>query len=796
MATKLNWKDRVRNPDCELCPLHEGAEWVCLMGSGKKSAEVMICGEAPGAREDEEHRAFVGSAGKLLTELLEEAGLDRESCYITNAAKCRPPDNRAPTRKEIKTCGETYLVQELDAVRPKYTLALGNSSLQALTGRSGISKHRGKLHRSRLHDTPVFATYHPAAALRNPRLEPEIRADFQRFARIILGTDEVPKTKVRIIRTTKQLRWLLRQLNQAEVISYDIETTGLEEWRDGSRLVSIGFTWRVGEAAVVPLHHVSTPWANPDKVLRALKGPMERRECKYVAHNGKFDSRWLARKGIFVTQTFDTMLAAHLLDENRAKSLEVLSNLLLGAGKKDGGLDKSNLYNEPLKKVCIYNGYDTDLTFRIYMILREQLKEEPRLARVFQKLMMPASNSLTKVERVGINVDDDNLDAAWDLAEGNLKKLELFMAQHGGEGVNYNSPKQIAEWFFEDLGLPVLERTKTDAPSTNESVLQRLQKDHPAPKALLKWRKWNKRVNTYLKPWEEHRDPVGRIHPGYHLYGTVTGRLSSSGPNLQQVPRDPIMRGCLGAKHGWAFVEADYSQIELRIVAMLARERRMLRRFLAGEDIHLGTAVDIIGKRPGDVTSEERKRAKAVNFGFVYGMGAPKFVTYARDSYDVEVSREESEEVRRRFFETYPALIPWHDRQRRLAERYGRVYSPTGRIRHLPDVRSRDREVRAEALRQAINSPVQCFASDLMLLSLVRLDKLLPYHRARIVGSIHDALLFEVAREHLEETCRLIKAVMEDLTEVKRKFGVDITVPIEAEVKVGQYWGRCEPWKG
>jgi len=752
----------------------------------------MICGEAPGAREDEEHRAFVGAAGKLLDELLEEAGLDRESVYITNAAKCRPPDNRTPTRKEIKTCAEQYLIRELSVVRPAFTLALGNSALQALTGRSGITKHRGKTHKSRLHDTPVFATYHPAAALRNPRLEPEVRADFARFGRIVRGVDETPKTKVRIIRTTKQLRWLLRELGQAEVISYDIETTGIQEWADGARIVTISFTWRAGEAAVVPLHHNESPWRDPDRVLAHLKPALEQRRCKYVAHNGKFDARWLARNGVFVNQTFDTMLAAHLLDENRAKSLEVLSNLLLGTGKKDDNLDKSNLYNEPLRKVCIYNGYDTDLTLRIYEILRKQLQEEPRLARVFQKLMMPASNALTKVERAGIHVAEENLEDAWIQATTALTKLEKFMAKHGGEGVNYNSPKQLAVWLFEELELPILERTKTDAPSTNESVLQRLQKEHPVPKALLKWRKWNKRLTTYLRPWSSLRDSTSRIHPNYNLFGTVTGRLSSSSPNLQQVPRDPVMRGCLGAAPGYVFVEADYSQVELRIAAMLARERRMLRRFMAGEDIHLGTAVDILGKRPEDIDSEERKKAKAVNFGFLYGMGAPKFTTYARDNYDVDVSREEAEETRRRFFETYPALVPWHDRQRRLAERYGRVYSPIGRIRHLPDVRSRDKEVRAEALRQAINSPVQSLASDLMLLSLVRLDKMWDYRTARIVGSVHDSILFEVGAHDLAEACATIKAVMEDLGEVKRKFGLDITVPIEVEIKVGQYWGRGE----
>jgi DNA polymerase-1 len=223
---------------------------------------------------------------------------------------------------------------------------------------------------------------------------------------------------------------------------------------------------------------------------------------------------------------------------------------------------------------------------------------------------------------------------------------------------------------------------------------------------------------------------------------------------------------------------------------MIANERNMLRAFALGEDLHLKTAVETTGKRPQDITAEERKKAKAVNFGFLYGMGAKKFTLYARDNYGVEVTLAEAERVRDRFFESYPRLRSWHDRQRRLAERYCRVQSPIGRVRHLPDMRSEDQNIRAESERQAINSPVQSLASDLMLVSLTRLDQTLDGRVARIVGSVHDALLFEVREEHVEETCQRIKEIMEDMDYVKKTFGADITVPIEVELKVGQHWGE------
>ena len=789
-----DWRDKIREPNCTLCSLHEDAEHVCLMGDGTKHAKIMVVGEAPGAREDEEHRAFVGAAGKLLDEILREAGINRSECYITNAAKCRPPDNRTPTRTEVKTCSEEYLVREWQKVSPNFVLLLGNSALQAVLGKSGITKHRGTP--IQMGKATVLPTFHPAAALRNPSYGGPLRADVQRFARMVRGeAAKAPPTRVRIIRNVAQFKWLRRQLMQADLISFDIETTGLDEQEEGSRIVSIGFSWEEGQAAVLPLWHSQSKWTRRayDTLLRALKPTLERKDAKYIAHNGKFDCRWLAHFGIYVNLTFDTMLAAHMLEENRAKGLKPLSQILLGADAYDIGEDVRDAYNAPLKRLCIYNGKDTDYTLRLYHLFKSQLKQEPRIARVFTKLMMPASNALTQVERIGLWVDGERLKkmkrkAVVSQAEARSKLLE-YVPRSKRDSINFNSPQQLAKWLFEDLSLDPIEETKTGAFSTKESVLLQLAKRHPAPAYLLSYRKWTKYLNTYLEPWDERRDHRSRIHTNYKLFGTVTGRLSSEKPNLQQVPREGIMRTCFGAPPGWKFVEADYSQIELRIAAWLANEKNLIRAFINGEDNHLNRAVRITGKRPEDITKEERKKAKAVNFGFLYSMGAKKFVSYARDNYDVEVPLAEAEKIRKQYFKDYPALPRWHDRQRRLAHRYQRVTSPLGRVRHLPDVLSRDREVQAEAERQAINSPVQSCASDLMLMSLVRLHSILKPSEARIVGTVHDALLFEVREDVLEEILPLIKEVMEDMDYVKRKFGAIVTVPIEAEIKVSQHWG-------
>jgi DNA polymerase I-like protein with 3'-5' exonuclease and polymerase domains len=573
-------------------------------------------------------------------------------------------------------------------------------------------------------------------------------------------------------------------------------------------IACISFSWEEQQAAVVPLDHQEQVWKDPYAVLRFLKPTLERTNCKYVAHNGKFDAKWLASRGIYVPQTFDTMLAAHMLDENRLKGLKPLSQTLLGAAAYNVGVETTDCFHAPLRQLLLYNGRDTDYTLRLYNYFKSQLQaeDERRTARVFTKLMMPASNALTRVEAIGPYVDEERWEKRLATTIEKRNKVESELRKSCG-GINLRSPQQVAKWLFGKegktytvgpakrqlevvgLGLPIVELTKTNAPSTAESVILTLARESPDVKKLLEYRtlelKW---IRTYFAAFSpEKRDERSRIHPGYKLFGTVTGRLSG---DFQQVPRDPFIRSIIGAPDGWSFLEADYSQAELRIAAWLANERRLLRAFAEGRDAHLETAVLLTGKRPQDITSEERKKAKSVNFGFLFGMWWKHFIEYAFVNYDLEVSDAEAEIFYRRWHESYPAFRAWHDRQRRLVRRYERVHSPLGRIRHLPTVRSSDKSVQADAERQAINSPVQSFASDLMLLSLVQLvDRLRP-SEARIVGTVHDSILFEVRTDSVPEVAKTIHTTMTDMSVVKKKFGTDVGVPMEVELKVGSHWGE------
>jgi uracil-DNA glycosylase family 4 len=800
----MNWQDKIRNPNCTLCPLHKEAEHVCLMGSGTRKARIMVVGEAPGEREDESHRAFVGASGRLLRDSLRQVGIDPDKeCYITNAAKCRPPENRTPDWSEIKTCRDAYFWQELEAVDPDFLLLLGNSALRAATGRSRITANRGSTFDVR--GKTALATFHPAYVLRSPYHGSAYRADIAKLARLVRGesASQKSKTRVKVIRSRSQLKWLRTQLLTHDEVSLDLETNyheKVQEYREsdpGGRIVCIGFSWKEGEGVVLPLHHPESPWKDPDATLRVLKPALEREGIKLIGHNFQFDARWLAAKGrIFIKQTFCTMLGAHMLDENRLKGLEPLAEIELGVEPYKISVGKIGAHNVKLSKLVLYQAQDTDYTLRLYHREKKQMKEELRIARVFAKLMMPASNAIVPVQIGGVWIDPDRYRKRLKQTIRKRDKVEAELRKSCGD-INLRSPQQVAKWLFgpEDQGglqLPIIERTKKNAPSTKETVILTLARQSPELRKLLEYRKWEtKYIRTYFKQWSRV-DENNRFHPEYKLFGTVTGRLSG---DFQQVPRDPFMRSIVGAPPGWLFVDADYSQIELRLAAWIANERQLLRLFAMGEDAHLNTAVAITGKRPQDITPEERANGKHANFGFLYGMGAKKFVEYCWEHFEKVITLEEAQIYYDTYHRTYPALRRWHDRQRRLVHRYQRVHSPIGRVRHLPTVQSSERGVRSEAERQAINSPVQSLASDFMLLSLVRLSDGLPSHAARVVGTVHDSILFEVREGFEEELVPYIHDTMVDLEWPRKKFGLDLNVPLVVDIKVGKHWGEGEKWK-
>lgn len=793
-AKKL-WK-KIRNPNCEECPLHESAQTVCLVGDGPvASAKFMVVGEAPGFREDEISRPFSGKSGQYLDSVLAKHGLDRSQAFITNANKCRPPENRTPNKTEQKACRH-YLDDEIEAVDPGFMLLLGNGGLSTIR-KSGIMKHRGNI--TQFGNAQVFPTLHPAAVLRNPRNGPLFEADIAAFARLMRGqAADTPPPRVFLVMNKVALAKACKAIMMSDAVAYDIETNGFDEFDDEAKIATISVSPAPGIAFVIPIEHPESPWKSPMRVMKILGNALMFTSARRIAHNGKFDDRWLHQFGVPIHCEFDTMLAAHMLDENRLKGLKPLAMVLLGVDAWAIDMAGGAAMTTPIKKLARYNAKDTDYTLRLYYIFREQLKDQARIARVFSFLIMPTSKNLTIIERVGLYVDQQRLAERRIEVQRLIRKSNKRLIKMVGYEANWNSTQQLARILFEQLHLPIMELTKGGAASTRESVLLRLRAEHPIAAEILEYRKWAGYENRYFRPWTELQHEQ-RLHANYKIAGTVTGRLSSGkeegnkgrGLNAQQIPRDDLVRGVIGAPKGWKFIDADFSQAEMRIAAHYSQDPTLLRIYHTGRDVHMEMACKITGKPADKVTKEERKRAKAVNFGFLFGMWWKKFMVYALDTYDLVVSEEEAKAYRESFFNSFSALPAWHGRQRRLVRNYGWVQSGIGRVRHLPDIYSEDKEVRGEAERQAINSPVQGLASDMMLLAMAILHDEMDPKECRIVGTVHDSLLVEVREDRAEYWGHRIKYVMEHLP-LKKKFGLELTVPIVADVKVGNHWGEGE----
>jgi len=817
----------VRNAVCTDCALSRelaGLD-VCVTGSGPNDATIGVVTTFP-LREDSRLK-------RELTEYLTGVGIDTDSVMWLSALKCAPPEGM-PTKTHMKAC-RPYLQAEFANLSLTHVITFGSEALFAALGRSGVMKYRGRV--EMVGPIVVFPTISPSMIARNPGMKGGFLADLRYFANTVkdLGGEDpwhLPyDDQWTDVNDKDGLRSLVRALKAADAVAYDIETTGGSAFDSEARIVSLALTTLTGDTPhvwTIPLFHPESPWRDKwERVLEILARWLCR-VPKRIGHNAKYDTVWLNHFGMpELTPTFDTIIAAALLDENRPKGLKPLAQQLLGADP--WGIDTRNLLSTPLAQILPYNGLDTWHTLRLWLLFRSQLAAEPRVGRLFARLMMPAVQELGRVEARGVYVDEALMLANWAIVQKRLADIESELSSYlpdpsevpdrlkhkrtGEVLVNFNASHFLRWWLFEYLGMPVLARGKAKEsgapgdPSVAESVMMALaEQDNPVAKLMLERVEWNKYHTAFFTPYAAQITDDSRIRTTFKPWGTVTGRLSSGkedvekvtgtaksamrGVNLQQVPRNKLVRGVFGAAPGWLFVEADYSQIELRIAAFIAQEPTMLQLYAQGQDIHMAMAMRMTGKPASQVTSEERKKAKAVNFGFLYGMGWRKFILTAFANYGLHVTEEESQAFRKSFFAQFPQLQAWHARQRSLAIRYGRVETPMGRVRHLPDIESGNPEVRAEAERQAINSPVQGMASDMALLSLVHTSRAFRKLglEAYAIGTVHDAVNFEVRQDHVSMALPVIKHTMENLP-LERLFGCHVNVPIVADLKVGTHWG-------
>lgn len=778
-----------------------------------------------------------------------------------------PKNNKAATKTEIRDGGER-LESSLSGYR--YVVAIGNPPLQALTGKAGITKLRGKPMKQR--KRILLPMNNPSMMRHDEKQAVLLRADLK-FLTDMVKFGDIPEEKAlhfRIVSTDADVREMLEDLRGA--VSYDIETSQLYPWqmfkqlpngnwvKEGKpEIVSIGFGTNANQWCI-PVNHPQSPWTQ-DQVVDIMERIHEQRDDLFlITHNGKFDLLWTwVHLGIQWENDFDTMLAHYLLDENSRHGLKYLAQLFCGAPDWEIDLTEKQGKEVPLHRHCKYLAHDLFYTRKLRYVLGKMLNEDPEVKAVFNKILMPCSNLFIEVEYDGVYINIDQFDEAeqvlrqaYDKALDELKEWEPdHYVKKNGEiyrfadarrkndptRFNWGSSDQLAWLLFDHLGIEPLDLTDAGNPSTSESVIKRL--DHPCTEALLRFRAAKQQLSFFIDGWKPflHKQSRGYyLHPSFKLHGTVTGRLSCEHPNLQQVPRDPRIRSLIDAEPGWTLIQCDLSQAELRIAAELARERNMIHAFLNNIDVHwltalreiergaglselvIGTACRIAKKNDmnyGDAIQvllkagheaaiavdkewkEYRKKAKAVNFGYLYGMWWKKFKIYARDNYGVNVDDTEAEASRTTFFDNYPDLEPWHKRQKAYARRHGYVKSLSGRKRRLPEARkAEDTPERRAAERQAINSPVQSFANEVNLMAAIQLRKEYGRHIVKICGTVHDSVLFRVRNDYVEEVYHRMLEIMR-WPELMDEFGIRMVVPIEADGEVGP-WGKgvtLDKWK-
>lgn len=787
---------RSLSPACIECGQYVTARNPVTKGVGSHGG-IMILGDSTSYLEDDKDMVFSGSVGKWLYRELLDVGVDMESCYLTKAVKCFSP--KTYTSKTIKACRE-LLIAEVEDVKPKYILALGSTALNVLIGKGNVSTHRGKTFE--FHGAQVLPTHHPSTVIRQPSKGWEFRADLTYFARMCEGSWKPPEDfKWEFIDDLDRFNYMEVMLNRADVMSYDIETTSLKDTKTG-KLLMIGFAIE-DKCFVVPLESEhSSLYRAGIKVWGRLQKLLIKNGTTKVAQNAKFDNRWLRSRGVEPYVDFDTYLASYIINVTVPHGLKFMAKTYLGASDYDSGIEfKEKLSKKEYLEMANYCALDVYYTLKLYHVLKAELLRDRGLAQVFKYIMMPGERVLQKIEQNGIYVNQIRLKEVKEeytskskLAESTIQGL---LPEKWGGKINANSPKQLAELLFNDLKLPIIDKTPTGSPSTGKATLLRLVDKHPLPSLILDMRTYEKAINGFLTPWEEYlKDGDGRLHTTYNIANTSTGRLSAEDPNLQQVPRDKKIRGLISAPPGRKFINADYSQIELRAAAFIAGAESMKIAYRRGDDIHRKTAARVAHVSESSVTYEQRTAAKAVNFGFLFGMWWKSFKSYAFDSYGVIVTDKEAENARIAYFELYPELVAWHRRQVREVQQYRAVRTPTGRIRHLPDIDSPDKDLRGRAERQAINTPVQSFASDMTLLAMIVIDSKIEEMypgKAMLVGQVHDAIMLEVDEDVALEVGKLVKQCMEIVPKVLAKyFRIKLDLPIVADVEIGSAWGNGE----
>ena len=602
---------------------------------------------------------------------------------------------------------------------------------------------------------------------------------------------QIDRTKYETLLTQADLTRWIEKLNAAKLIAVDTETDSLDYM--SANLVGISFALENGEAAYLPLQldYLDAPKTlEKSTALAAIKPILENPDIHKIGQNIKFDESIFARHGIELQGVeFDTMLLSYTLNSTGRHNMDDLAKRYLGhetiefesiAGKGKGQLTFNQI---PLEQATEYAAEDADVTMKLQQALWLKLQEEPMLVELYKTMELPLLHVLSRMERTGVLIDSDALFIQSNEIATRLTALEEQAYALAGQPFNLASTKQLQEILFDKLGLPVLQKTPKGAPSTNEEVLEELAYSHELPKILVEHRGLSKLKSTYTDKLPQMvNSQTGRVHTSYHQAVTATGRLSSSDPNLQNIPirneEGRRIRQAFIAREGYSIVAADYSQIELRIMAHLSGDQGLINAFSQGKDIHRSTAAEIFGVSLDEVTSEQRRNAKAINFGLIYGMSAFGL------SRQLGISRPDAQKYMDLYFQRYPGVQQFMTDIREKAKSQGYVETLFGRRLYLPDINSSNAMRRKGAERVAINAPMQGTAADIIKRAMIKLDEIIRHDPdIEMIMQVHDELVFEVRSEKVVFFREQIKQHMEAAAE--------LVVPLIVEVGVGQNWDEA-----
>jgi len=595
------------------------------------------------------------------------------------------------------------------------------------------------------------------------------------------------------IRTEKELDELMGLINQADYVSFDTETTSLDYML--AELVGISIALKPNEAFYIPINHNyegAEKQLEQDFVLEALKPFLESDEIPKIGHNLKYDRHILQNAGIDLKGTLlDTMLFSYVNNSTITRhNLDAVSKRYLNINPTSyEDVAGKGAKQIPFSEVSIdvasdYASEDADISLKLYEHIEPLVQKEAKLAKLYSEVEGPLIYTLGDIERNGVLIDSEKLSQQSKELEAKILKLESKVQKNAGEDFNLGSPKQLQEILYEKLGLPVIKKTPKGQPSTSEAVLQELSIDFPIVHDILSYRAISKLKSTYTDKLPKMiNSNTGRVHTSYHQAVTATGRLSSSDPNLQNIPirseEGRRIREAFIAPEGYKILAADYSQIELRIMAHLSKDQGLMDAFAKGQDIHQATAAEIFSINIDDVTPNQRRSAKAINFGLIYGMSAFGL------SKQLQITRAEAQNYIEQYFERYPGVKNYMDETKSSAKQNGYVETVFGRRLYLADIESSNYQRRQYAERSAINAPMQGTAADLIKMAMTDLHSKIRNESldAKIIMQVHDELVIEVNENQLDELSDLTVNIMADI------FKLDVDLKVDADI--GNNWDEA-----